>query len=75
MKCVICNNGETEPGRATMTLERDETTLVIKDVPAEICQNCGGKYFDEETTDELLKIAETAVAAGVQVDVRKYVAA
>ena len=33
MKCVICKVSETRPGRATVTLERDGTTLVIKNVP------------------------------------------
>jgi hypothetical protein len=30
MKCVICQYGETEPGTTTVTLTRDETTVVIR---------------------------------------------
>ena len=75
MKCVICKNGETEPGTTTILLERDNATLVIKNVPAEVCQNCGEGYVDEETTEQLLEMAEAAVRSGVQVDVRQYVAA
>lgn len=30
MKCVICKHGEVTSGTATVTLERDKTTLVIK---------------------------------------------
>jgi hypothetical protein len=29
MKCVICKQGETEPGTTTMTLEHDATTVVF----------------------------------------------
>lgn len=75
MICVICKNGETQLGKATVTLEREETTLVIKGVPAQVCGNCGEEYVDEETTARLLKTAEDAARAGVQVDVRQYVAA
>jgi YgiT-type zinc finger domain-containing protein len=75
MKCVICRNGETTPGKATVTLERDGMTLVIKGAPARICVNCGEEYVDEETTARLLKTAEEAACAGVQVDVREYIAA
>ena len=75
MKCVICKVGETRPGRATVTLERDGTTLVIKNVPADICANCGEEYVDAETTDLLLRTAEEAVRSGVQVSVRDYAAA
>jgi YgiT-type zinc finger domain-containing protein len=40
MKCVICKHGSTKSGRATITLERGGTTVVIKGVPAEVCANC-----------------------------------
>ncbi|CUS33225.1 type II toxin-antitoxin system MqsA family antitoxin [Candidatus Nitrospira nitrificans] len=75
MKCVICKNGETKPGRATVTLERQETTLVIKNVPAEVCANCGEEYVDEKAASRLLKTAEEVAQRGVQVDVRSYEAA
>ena len=75
MTCVICKNGETQLGKATVTLEREDTTLVIKGVPAQVCANCGEEYVDEETSSCLLKTAEEAACAGVQVDVRQYIAA
>lgn len=59
MKCAICKHGETRPGKATLTLERNETTLVIKGVPAEVCANCGEEYVSEEITVRLLETAET----------------
>ncbi len=37
MKCLICKQGETRPGLATVTLERDGATLVIRGVPARVC--------------------------------------
>jgi len=75
MKCVICKNGETKPGKATVTLERNGMTLVFKAVPANVCVNCGEEYIDEQTTGVLLKKAEEAAQAGVQVDVRQYLVA
>ncbi len=75
MKCVICKQGETQKGTATVTLERDDMVLVFKRVPAEVCDVCGEEYVEEQTTTHLLKTAEEAFEAGVQVDVREYVAA
>ncbi|MGI8795441.1 MAG: type II toxin-antitoxin system MqsA family antitoxin [Acidimicrobiia bacterium] len=75
MKCVLCRNGETRPGLADKAFSHDGMTLVIKDVPAEICENCGERYFDAEVTRELLRIARAAASEGVVVDVRRYVAA
>jgi len=75
VKCVFCKIGETKPGTTTLLLERDDTTLVIKRVPADVCQNCGEAYVDEKTTERLLQLAEAAVKSGVQVDIRQYMAA
>ncbi len=74
MKCVICKQGETEPGKATVTFERDGMTLVVKSVPARVCQNCGEEYLDDETVKNLLTSAEEAAQTGVQVEIREYVA-
>ena len=75
MRCVICKQDEVRPGKATVVLEREGTTVVIKGVPARICANCGEEYVDEIVTRELLQTASAAAVAGVQVEVREYVAA
>lgn len=75
MRCVICKLGETAPGSVTVTLTRGQMTLVVRNVPAQVCATCGEDYVDEATAAELLAIADAAVGAGVQVEVREYVAA
>jgi YgiT-type zinc finger domain-containing protein len=75
MRCIICKKGETKPDKATVILERDGMTLVFKGLPANVCANCGEEYVDERTTKELLKSAEEALKAGVQVDIREYITA
>ena len=74
MKCVICRQGQTKKGFATVTLERGHTTVVIKDVPAEVCENCGEYYLNEEVADKIQKQAELAVQQGVEVEVLSYAA-
>ena len=75
MKCVVCKQGETKDGTATVTLEVGPTTLVVKQVPAKVCQNCGEEYVDDKITNQLMRQAKEAANVGVQVDVREYVAA
>jgi YgiT-type zinc finger domain-containing protein len=75
MKCVVCKHGVTKAGKMTATFERDNATLVFKDVPAEVCESCGESYLSSETSQKLLKQAEDAVKNGVQVDVRRFIAA
>ncbi len=74
MRCVICNHGQTHAGTKTVTLEQGTTTLVVKDVPAQVCDNCGEGYADKAVTSRLLNEVAEAAAAGVEVDVRSYAA-
>ena len=75
MKCVICKEGDTKLGTTTVLLERDHITMVVKDVPAEVCQNCQEAYVDEATTRQLLEDAERLAKSGTQVDIRQYASA
>lgn len=72
MKCTVCKHGSTQLGTMTATLERGDTTIVVKQVPADVCDNCGEEYLSQEVAATLLKQAEEAVNAGIQIDVRKY---
>ena len=75
MICVICKQDDVRSGKATVVFEREGTTVVIKGVPARVCANCGEEYVDEVVTRELLQTASASAVAGVQVEVREYVAA
>ncbi|NLV45421.1 MAG: type II toxin-antitoxin system MqsA family antitoxin [Candidatus Hydrogenedentes bacterium] len=74
MKCVLCREGETSPGKVTVTLERGGTVIVIKEVPAEVCSNCGEYYLAEEITREVLRLAEAGKEKGVEVEVIRFAA-
>ena len=74
MKCVVCKTGETLPGFTTVTLEREGAALVVRKVPAQVCDNCGEAYVSAEVTRSLLQSAREALRAGVEVDIREFVA-
>ncbi len=75
MNCVICKKGETKPGKTTLILERDATTLVVKGVPAAVCLVCGEAYAEETAAREVLRMADEAMRSGVQVEIREFAAA
>lgn len=72
MRCVVCKQADTQHGFTTVTLQRGESTFVVKDVPAQICPNCGEAYVDEKVTARLLESPENLSRAGTPVDVRRY---
>lgn len=74
MKCMPCRAGETSPGKATVTLERKGVVIVIKEVPAEVCGNCGEYYVSEEITRKMLRLAESGIEKGVEIEVIRFAA-
>lgn len=72
MNCPICHTGITQPGRGDKALTYDGTTVVVQQVPAEVCDTCGERFFDDDVVSDLLRVARDAAAAGVVVDVRRY---
>ncbi len=64
MECVICKHGTTRSGFVTVTLERDDCIVILKQVPADVCQNCGEYYLSESVTADVLQKAEDAVNKG-----------
>lgn len=74
MKCVICKTGQTHPGTTTVTLERANTVVVIRDVPAEICDNCGEYYLSEPTAKRVYADADETARRHVEVEILRYAA-
>ena len=74
MKCTVCKNGETKPGTATVTLQRGGTTVILKEVPAAVCDNCGEYFLSSEITAQVLDRAEAAVKSGAEVEILRFAA-
>ena len=73
MNCVICKNGTTAEGFVTVTLQRN-SSIIIKNVPAEICDNCGEYYLNDEVVGSVLRIAEKATENNPEVEILQYAA-
>jgi YgiT-type zinc finger domain-containing protein len=74
MKRVICRHGETAPGSVTVTVQRGVTVVIMWDVPANVCQNCGEYYLDEAVTTVVYREADAAVARRAEVEILRYAA-
>lgn len=72
MTCPICKYGKTKQDHVTVTLERGKTAIIFRDVPADVCENCGEAFHSSEITSELLRQAEAAIVHGVEVDIRRF---
>ncbi|MDD2923517.1 MAG: type II toxin-antitoxin system MqsA family antitoxin [Anaerolineales bacterium] len=72
MKCLICLQSETVSGFTSIPFERGEFRVVINNVPAQVCPNCGEAYVDEDTAARLLSKAESVLDEGVREGVCEY---
>ena len=72
MKCIVCHHGDTRPGTTTVTFHREGQTVVVNEVPAEVCENCGEAYVADDVTEKVLEIAAEARKAQAQVLVRDF---
>ncbi|MBI2560380.1 MAG: type II toxin-antitoxin system MqsA family antitoxin [Planctomycetes bacterium] len=74
-RCFFCNGGPVVKGKTDHISQMDGQLLEIKDVPCEVCQQCGEKYFDPKTIRRIEQIvkSKTNVKEYIQLPVYSYV--
>ena len=74
MTCVICKSGHYKDGFTTVVLTKENSTVIIKQVPAKICDQCGDYILSNEITKQILTMAEEAYSKGTEVEIRQFAA-
>ena len=74
MRCCFCKTGESAPGATTVTLDRNGTVVVVRDVPADVCRQCGEAFLSVEVADEVSRRADKAVENGAEFEILKFAA-
>lgn len=74
MTCLICRTGKLQAGTTTVTLERGTSVVIIRQVPAEICDTCGEYYLDNATANAVYQQADDAMRRHVEVEILRYAA-
>ena len=57
MTCVICKNKRMTRGTTVLPIERRTAVLLVTDIPARICANCGEPYIDEKIAKQVEALA------------------
>lgn len=70
--CRQCPEGTYRKGTVTETLERGDTTVVVKEVPALVCDTCKNSLLAAPEVKRLQSILRRAVDAGVTLESRSY---
>ena len=71
---VEAASSAVSPPSAERVRVRPGITFVLKNVPAEVCSNCGEAYVSEGVSRQTLAIADEAAKVGVEADIREFTA-
>lgn len=57
MKCFYCK-GETKETTTKFIVDLGQCVVIVKNVPARVCQQCGEASYSNEVAQQLEKIVE-----------------
>jgi YgiT-type zinc finger domain-containing protein len=66
--CPICGGKKTK-GKTTFSADLGSGVVVVREVEATICSQCGEKWIDDATARQLEEIVNDARARRLQVEV------
>jgi len=72
--CAVCG-GSLAPGKTTIPFVRGARVLTIRDIPADICGDCGEAYLLGETVDRVQEQVGRLEALDAEVSIARYHAA
>jgi len=75
MKRIVCKHGSTEPGRITVSIDRGNTLVILRGVPASVCSTCGEELLSAEVVRQIEAEVDAAERAGRNLELQQYRAA
>jgi len=66
MKCLVCKHNRFKKGTTILPIERGKAILLITDIPARVCTNCGEPYLNEETAQDIQELANERLSGEVR---------
>ena len=75
MKCTVCKNGKCKKAFVSVMFDKNRSIVIFKNVSAMVCDNCGARFFDGETSSVLLRQAREARKNGSELEILNLKAA
>ena len=71
MECFKCK-GDLIQKKINYVVNLENTIIIVKGVPAKVCNQCGEQYFDDETTENIEKIVNQLKELETEVTIVNY---
>ncbi|MEX2621622.1 MAG: type II toxin-antitoxin system MqsA family antitoxin [Egibacteraceae bacterium] len=72
MTCPVCGHDALSPGTTTFAADADGTVVVVRNVPADVCDNCGERFVADAVAADLEAVVAEAKGSGTESLVRHY---
>lgn len=69
--CLRCH-GDMIPGKTTNTYEYNESLLVLRDIPALVCDQCGEAMFHNDVIKVLERITDEFKKSHRAIEITRY---
>jgi YgiT-type zinc finger domain-containing protein len=73
MICVMCK-GELTPGKINFPVDLASNFILIKDVPALVCEQCGEYFIDDTIAGRIEEIVQKARSSDVEIEILRFAA-
>nr|VFJ91633.1 MAG: YgiT-type zinc finger domain-containing protein [Candidatus Kentron sp. H]VFJ92699.1 MAG: YgiT-type zinc finger domain-containing protein [Candidatus Kentron sp. H]VFJ99508.1 MAG: YgiT-type zinc finger domain-containing protein [Candidatus Kentron sp. H] len=70
--CPLCHGGQTQPDTTPFTLDLGFGVVVVRGVPAQVCDLRGADWIEENVTGKLAAIVEQARGEKPEVKVANW---
>lgn len=70
-RCFMCK-GELEDRKTTFMVELEECIVIIKNVPSQVCKQCGEVSYSNEVAKQLEKLVNSVRNAITEIAVLNY---
>lgn len=71
MNCFMCK-GELTEKKVNYMIDLESTIIIIKGVPAKVCNKCGEQYFEDETSENIEIIVNKLKDLSTEVTIINY---
>ena len=70
--CMYCKGNDLTESITIHVVDCNGCLIIIKNVPCEECEQCGAKYYSDETARQLEKLVNTAKSLMQEISVINY---
>ena len=71
MNCFMCK-GKLENKNTTFMVELDNCSIIIKNVPSQVCMQCGEVSYSDEVAKQLERLVNTVRNSITEITVINY---